>query len=111
MVKCKVFIDNEEIVYNEVFIIAELPIVPRVGETIWLTNPQLRELEKKASKSKHKNYYIFYSSGEMNFEDHIHVAAVVHNCYDPEYVYVALSDDRGSSRDVYEEINEIKNGI
>ena len=47
----------------------------------------------------------------MNFEDHIHVAAVVHNCYDPEYVYVALSDYRGSSRDVYEEINEIKDGI
>ncbi len=111
MAKCKVFIDHEELSYDEVFIIAELPIVPRVGETIWLTNPQLRELEKKASNSKHKNHYVFYSSGEVNFEDHIHVAAVVHNCYDPEYVYLALSDDRGSSIDVYEEINEIKNGI
>ena len=109
MVKCKVFIDHEELSYDEVFIIIELPIVPRVGETIWLTNPQLRELEKKASNSKHKDYYMFFpASDDINFDDHIHIDAVVYNCYDPEYTYLSLSDNRGSSRDVYEEINEIK---
>ena len=104
MVKCKVFIDHEELSYlDEVFVIIELPIVPRVGETIWLTNSHLRELEKKASNSKHKDEYGRY--------DHIHVDAVVYNCYDPEYTYLSLSDNRGSSRDVHEEINEIKKNI
>ena len=77
-----------------------------------MASKRKRKLEKKASNSKHKDYYMFFTaSDDINFDDHIHIDAVVYNCYDPEYAYLSLSDNRGSSRDVFEEIDEIKKNI
>jgi len=95
MEKFKIYIYNEEGLWsNDVFIIIELPTVPRIGDTLWLTDNQRRELENKASMPKTINDYDDYrygSSSEINFDDVAQVYSVLYNCYDPEYIYLALS--------------------
>jgi len=115
MVKCKIYIDNQEGLWsNDVFIIIELPTVPRIGDTFWLTNNQLRELEKKASMPKTINHYPNYrygSSGEINFDDVAQVYSVLYNCNDLEYIYLALSTYDFHLKDINTGVNRIIENI
>ena len=115
MEKCKIYINNRNGLWDsDVFIIIELPTVPRIGETFWLTNNQLRELEKKASMSKTKNDYDDYryaSNNEINFDDVVQVYSVLYNCDDPEYIYLALSTYDFHLKDINTAVNRIIENI
>ena len=115
MEKFKIYISNEEGLWsNDVFIIIELPTVPRIGDTLWLTDNQRRELENKASMPKTINDYDDYRSGsssEINFDDVAQVYSVLYNCYDPEYIYLALSTYDFHLKDINTAVDRIIKNI
>jgi hypothetical protein len=114
MVKCKVFIWHDDFDFwnNDVYVIEEFQSVPRIGEWVWTTHEQQKELEKKASMSKDKKYYMFYPPSEdIHFSECVEVKWVLYPAKDPDYVYIVLWEGNLSLDDIKNSLKKIEEKI
>lgn len=109
MIKCRIHISGEKSMDDKLFVIVNLPAVPRKGEWLRLTNDVLLELENKAksdlviaqdymkyfySKSFHKDWFEVKKEHlqDLSFEEAINVAWIEYTA-NSEYVDIELDKD------------------
>jgi hypothetical protein len=105
MVKVKVFIDNEGFLFdNEIFVIAVLPCVPRVGESLYLSRKEIDTLAIDISLMSenvedYKKWFIDFNEDTKYNHKYIdlNAAYIVHKvAYDTsqDCALICLTDDK-----------------